>query len=169
MARVEGIGPMLLEQVTELLEHRDVTLQPVIDLNHTHAVNGYEHPTAVKHRTLLRTLGDVFPHSTNIGYRRLDHDHAAPYVPPEQGGPTGQTGDHNDAPQTRSHHRVKTHVPGYQLSQLALGAYRWVTPHGLGRVVTPRGTARVNLIRGPDGDVVGEIYDGPRISFYPRN
>jgi hypothetical protein len=168
VARVEGVGPVLLEQVAELLEHREVTVQPVIDLNHAHAVNGYEHPIAVKHRTLLRTLGDVFPHSTNIGYRRVDHDHASPYVPPADGGPPGQTGDHNDAPLTRSHHRVKTHQPGYQLTQFALGAYRWVTPHGLGRVVTPRGTARVTLIRGPDEDVVGEIYDGPRIDYHPR-
>jgi hypothetical protein len=128
VARVEGIGPVLLEQVTELLEHREVTVQPVIDLSHTHAVNGYEHPTAVKHRTILRTLGDVFPHSANRGYRRLDHDHPTPYLPPEQGGPPGQTGDHADAPLTRTHHRVKTHQPGYQLDQLALGAYRWVTP-----------------------------------------
>jgi len=169
VARVEGIGPVLLEQVAELLEHREVTVQPVIDLNHTHAVSGYEHPTAVKHRTLLRTLGDVFPHSANQGYRRLDHDHPTPYVSPDQGGPPGQTGDHADAPLTRTHHRVKTHQPGYQLSQLALGAYRWVTPHGLGRVVTPRGTARVTLIRGPDGEIMGEIYDGAPIRYHPRH
>ena len=169
VARVEGIGPVLLEQVTELLEHREVTVQPVIDLNHTHAVNGYEHPTAVKHRTLLRMLGDVFPHSANLGYRRLDNDHPRPYVPVEEDGPPGQTGDHADAPLTRTHHRVKTHVPGYQVDQLALGAYRWVTPHGLARVVTRRGTAKVNLIRGPDGDITGEIYGGPRIDYHPRN
>ncbi len=167
VARVEGIGPVLLEQVAELLEHREVTVQPVIDLNHTHAVNGYEHPTAVKHRTLLRMLGDVFPHSANLGYRRLDNDHPRPYVPPEQGGPPGQTGDHSDAPLTRTHHRVKTHQ-GYQVDQLALGAYRWITPHGLARVVTRRGTAKVKLIRGPDGDITGEIYDGPRIDYHPR-
>lgn len=169
VARVEGIGPVLLQQVAELLEHREVTVQPVIDLNQTHAVNGYEHPTAVKHRTLLRMLGDVFPHSANLGYRRLDHDHPTPYVPPDQGGRPGQTGDHSDAPLTRSHHRVKTHVPGYRVDQLALGAYRWVTPHGLGRVVTRRGTAKVQLIRGPDDEVTGEIYEGPRIEYHPRN
>jgi hypothetical protein len=169
VARVEGIGPMLLEQLAELLNDRDITLQPVIDLNHTHAVNGYEHPTAVKHRTLLRMLGDVFPHSANLRYRRLDHDHPSPYLHPDRGGPPGQTGDHADAPLTRSHHRVKTHVPGYRVDQLALGAYRWVTPHGLARMVTRRGTARVKLIRGPDGDIVGEIYDGPRIDYHPRN
>jgi hypothetical protein len=168
VARVEGIGPMLLEQLAELLKDRDITLQPVIDLNHTHAVNGYEHPTLVKHRTLLRMLGDVFPHSANAGYRRLDHDHPRPYVPVEKGGPPGQTGDHADAPLTRSHHRAKTHQPGYQVDRLALGAYRWVTPHGLARMVTRRGTARVKLIRGPDGDIVGEVYDGPRIDYHPR-
>lgn len=169
VARVEGIGPVLLEQVAELLEHREVTVQPVIDLNQTHAVNGYEHPTAVKHRTLLRMLGDVFPHSANLGYRRLDHDHPTAYVSPDQGGPPRQTGDHSDAPLTRSHHRVKTHVPGFRVDQLALGAYRWITPHGLGRLVTRRGTAKVQLIRGPDDKVVGEIYDGPCIDYHPRN
>lgn len=168
VARVEGIGPMLLEQLTELLEHRNVALQPVIDLNHVHAVNGYEHPTAVRTRTLLRTLGDVFPHSTNTGYRRLDHDHPTPYVPPDRGGPPGQTGDHNDAPLTRTHHRVKTHQHGYDLRQLALGAYRWVTPHGLARVVTPRGTQRVELMTTGDGRIAGEIYSGTGLDHRPR-
>jgi hypothetical protein len=168
VARAEGIGPVLLEQVTELLEHREVTVQPVIDLNQVHAVNGYEHPALVKHRTLLRMLGDAFPHSANIGYRRLDHDHPTPYVPPDRGGPPGQTGDHNDAPLTRTHHRVKTHL-GYDLCQLGLGAYRWVTPHGMARVVTPSGTRRVRLIRDDDGEIVGEIYPGPRIEHSPRS
>ncbi len=162
VARVEGIGPMVLEQLAELLSHRDITLQPVIDLNDAHSVNGYEHPTLVKSRTLLRMLGDAFPHSTNAGYRRLDHDHATPYVPPDRGGPPGQTGDHNDAPLTRTHHRVKTHKPGYELHQLGLGAYRWATPHGLARLVTTTGTRKIELIRGADGDIVGEIY-------YPDN
>jgi hypothetical protein len=169
VARAEGIGPVLLEQVVELLEHRQVTVQPVIDLNHTHAVNGYEHPTAAKHRTLLRMLGDAFPHSANIGYRRLDHDHPAPYVPPDRGGPPGQTGDHADAPLSRTHHRVKTHVPGYRVDQLALGTYRWVTPHGLARMVTRHGTTKIQLIHGPDHQIVGEIYPGPRIHYHPRN
>jgi hypothetical protein len=165
VARVEGIGPMLLEQLAELLQHRDIKLQPVIDLNHSHAVSGYEHPAVVKHRTLLRMLGDVFPHSTNIGYRRLDHDHPTPYVPPDRGGPPGQTGDHADAPLTRTHHRVKTHVPGYQVHQLALGAYRWVTPHGLARMVTPSGTRKIELLRDAGGRIVGEVYSGPAIEY----
>jgi hypothetical protein len=168
VARVEGIGPMLVEQLTELLEQCDIELQPVIDLNQAHPVNGYEHPTLVKERAVLRMLGDAFPHSTNTGYRRLDSDHPSPYVPPDQGGPPGQTGDHNIAPLTRTHHRAKTHK-GYDVRQLGLGAYRWVTPHGLGRLVTPRGTRKIELLRGPGGEVIGEIYPGSRIDYHPRN
>ncbi len=156
VARVEGIGPLLVEQLADLLKHREVSVQPVIDLNEGHSVNGYEHPTTVKHRTILRMLGDVFPHSAGSGYRRLDHDHASPYVPPDRGGPPGQTSDHNDAPLTRTHHRVKTHA-GYDLRQLGLGSYRWVTPHGLGRLVTTTGTRRFQPIQTVDG-LVGEIY-----------
>ena len=157
VARVESIGPMILDQLAELLGTREVTVQPVIDLNHAHAVNGYEHPTSVKQRSMLRMLGDAFPHSANIGYRRLDHDHATPYRSPGDGGPPGQTGDHNDAPLTRTHHRVKTHQPGYDLRQLGLGTYRWVTPHGLGRMVTPSGTRRFLTLDAGNG-LVGEIY-----------
>jgi hypothetical protein len=74
IARVEAMGPMLLEQVADLVQHREITLQPVIDLNTGHSVNGYEHPTAVRLRTRLRTVYDVFPHSTSRATSRLDHD-----------------------------------------------------------------------------------------------
>lgn len=159
VTRVEGIGPLLLEQLGDLLKDREVTMQPVIDLNNGHSVNGYEHPTLVKHRTLLRMLGDVFPHSTNAAYRRLDHDHATPY---RSQGPPGQTGDHNDAPLTRHHHRIKTHASesrGYDLRQLGLGTYRWITSHGLGRLVTTTGTRRFQPLRTSGGKVLGELYD----------
>jgi hypothetical protein len=109
----------------------------------------------------------VFPHSSSRATSRLDHDHPTPYQP---GGPPGQTGDHNIAPLTRFHHRAKTHH-GYQVDQLAPAGYRWVTPHGLGRVVTPRGTQKVDLLRNRDGTVTGEIYRGADISIdidYPR-
>jgi hypothetical protein len=158
VVRVEGIGPVLLDQLAELLGHREITLQPVIDLNDLHSVNAYEHPTLVKTRTLLRTLGDVFPHTANTGYRRLDHDHPQPYEPPDNGGPPGQTGDHNDAPLTRSHHRIKTHQPGYQLCQLGLGIYRWTTPHGLRRLITPDGTRRCLPLETNDGTILALTY-----------
>jgi hypothetical protein len=160
VARVEGIGPLLLEQVAELVRHRNIVVKPVIDLRGVTSVNGYEHPTACKERTELRTVYDVFPHSTSRSTRRLDHDHPKPYVPPDKEGPPGQTGDHNDAPLVRRDHRAKTHVPGYRVRQLGLGAYRWETPQGLLRVVTPRGTVAPTAVRDPAGRVVGELYAG---------
>ena len=164
VARVEGIGPVLLDKLNDLLDGRDLVVQPVIDLAAVKSVNGYEHPTAVKKRTLLRTLGDVFPHSASRGAARLDHDHPTPYDPQ---GPPGQTGDMSDAPLTRRHHRAKTHL-GYRCDQIGLGAYRWITPHGLARLVTPTGTRRIEVLRDPGGSPVGEIYDGPRIEFHLR-
>jgi hypothetical protein len=163
VARVEGIGPVLLDKLSDLLAGRDLAVQPVIDLAAVKSVNGYEHPTAVKERTLLRTLGDVFPHSTSRGTARLDHDHPTPYDPQ---GPPGQTGDLSDAPLTRRHHRAKTHL-GYRCDQIGLGAYRWITPHGLARLVTPTGTRKIELLRDPGGSPVGEVYDGPCIAFGP--
>ncbi|WGX99170.1 hypothetical protein [Nocardioides sp. L-11A] len=153
VARVEDLGPMLLEQLAALLRHRRIDLKPVIDLNLGAAVDAYEHPAACRERTLLRTGGDVFPHSTSRT-RRLDHDHVAPY---DSHGPPGQTGDHNDAPLTRRHHRTKTHLP-YRTRQLGLGAYRWESPHGLVRVVTRYGTTLVEGLRDPDGTLIGEVY-----------
>ncbi len=164
VARVEGMGPVLLDQLAALVAGRELLVQPVIDLNTIKSVNGYEHPTAMKRRTVLRTLGDVFPHSTSRGTARLDHDHPTPYDPD---GPPGQTSDLNDGPLTRRHHRAKTHL-GYQVDQLGLGAYRWITPHGLARLVTPRGTRHIELLRTRDDTVIGEIYRGPRIEYHPR-
>jgi hypothetical protein len=111
-------------------------VRPVIDLNTGTSVNGYEHPQSVKQRTLLRTIGPVFPHATGIATNRLDHDHATPYDP---GGPPGQTGDHNDAPLDRHSHRTKTHL-NYQVEHLAPGVYLWTTPTGLHRLVNHTGT-----------------------------
>jgi hypothetical protein len=135
VARVEEVGPLLVEELTGLLGHARVTLAPVIDLNQSVSVNGYEHPEAVKDRTRLRTGGDVFPHARSTS-RHTDTDHPDPYHPH---GPPGQTGDHNAAPLGRRHHRAKTHLP-YQARQLGLARYLWRTPHGRHRLVDPTGT-----------------------------
>jgi hypothetical protein len=141
VARVEGLGPRLLTQLRDLLRrHAHVTVQPVIDLHTGRSVNGYEHPTDVKKRTELRTVGDVFPHATTIFTKRgraPDHDHTVPY---DRHGPPGQTGDHNDTPLSRHHHRAKTQVPGYTVLQLGPDTWIWGTPHGLYRLVTGGGT-----------------------------
>jgi hypothetical protein len=135
VARVEETGPMLLEELTHLLGHARVTLAPVIDLATSVSVNGYEHPQAVKDRTHLRTVGDVFPHATTIS-RHTDTDHPQPF---DATGPPGQTGDHNAAPLGRRHHRAKTHL-AYRTRQLGLARYLWRSPHGLQRLVDASGT-----------------------------
>lgn len=137
VARVEGWGPVLLSQMAELLGRADITLAPVIDLRTLTSVNAYEHPATMKLRTELRTVGDVFPHSTHRpGRGDLDHDHATAWVP---GGPPDQTSDLNDSPLVRRHHRAKTHQ-AYVLRQTGPGRYEWTTPHGLRRVVDRTGT-----------------------------
>ncbi|QYJ05128.1 hypothetical protein KUV85_05425 [Nocardioides panacisoli] len=160
IARVEGVGPRLVDEVARLVRHHEIHLQQVLDLTQVHAVNGYEHPTLVRQRTEQRVRGDAFPHTTvastaTCGTRQVDHDHPVPY---DRDGPPGQTGDLDDAPLTRRHHRAKTHL-GYGTDQLALGTYRWRTPHGLGRVVTPSGARRVDLLTASESTVIGETYD----------
>lgn len=135
VAREERLGPLLVEQVTKLVGHAQVILKPVIDLNRATAVDGYDHPAAVRERTQLRMAGDGFPYATSRS-RRWDADHVTPYDPD---GPPGQTGDLNIAPLGRHSHRAKTHL-GYEVEQVGLASYRWRTPHGLERTVDARGT-----------------------------
>jgi hypothetical protein len=135
VARVEGVGPMLTEELAGLLGHARVTLVPVIDLATSVSVNGYEHPEPVKDRTRLRCVGDVFPHARTIS-RNTDMDHPDPF---DAHGPPGQTGDHNAAPLGRRHHRAKTHL-AYDCRQLGLARYLWRSPHGLPRLVDATGT-----------------------------
>ena len=135
VARVEGLGPMLLEQVRTLLGHANVALKPVVDLADRVAVDAYEHPETVKERVHLRNPGEVFPHGRATS-RRVDMDHPVPYDPL---GPPGQTGDHNVGPLSRVPHRAKTHL-GYRVIQTGLTEYVWSTPHGLHRLVDESGT-----------------------------
>ena len=139
VARVEDVGPLLLDELTQLLGHARVTLAPVIDLANNVSVNGYEHPGAVKDRTHLRTVGDVFPHARTIS-RAVDMDHPDPF---DAHGPPGQTGDHNAAPLGRRHHRAKTHL-AYCCQQLGPARYLWRSPHGLQRLVDATGTHEVD-------------------------
>ncbi|GAB6983612.1 hypothetical protein [Nocardioides pyridinolyticus] len=135
VARVEELGPILLDQVARMLAHAHVDLKPVVDLADHARVNAYEHPESVKERVHLRTVGEVFPHASRVS-RRIDMDHPVEYV---HGGPEGQTGDDNAAPLARTHHRAKTHL-GYRVRQLGPDDYVWRTPHGLCRRVDATGT-----------------------------
>jgi hypothetical protein len=135
VARVEGLGPHSLTQLTELLGHTRVTVKPVIDLHDRISVNRYEHPTRIKERIHLQHPADVFPHASRVS-RKLDLDHRITYRPT---GPPGQTGTPNGQPLGRTGHRAKTHL-GYTCVPLASGGILWRSPHGLHRLVDDHGT-----------------------------
>jgi hypothetical protein len=139
VARVEGLGPVALPQLAELLGRTQLVVQPVIDLADRIRVTAYEHPESLKERVHLVTGGDYWPYATSTG-RAVD---PIPYVPPDRGGPPGQTGIHNSGPLGRRHHRWKTHA-GYRSRQSGHGRYAWLTPHGMGYLVDHRGTRRID-------------------------
>jgi hypothetical protein len=126
VARVEGLGPMLVQHVADLLGHTDISLQPVRDLNGRIRINEYEHPDRLKDHTWQLTGGDVFPYAPTGTRVSVDYDHPHPY---DWGGPPGQTGTHNSGPLRRTHHRWKT-FGGYQCRQSGPGRYLWRTPRG---------------------------------------
>jgi hypothetical protein len=70
---------------------------------------------------------------------RADADHTIPYVPPDDGGPPGQTRLDNLGPLGRGHHRAKT-FGAFTLHQPRPGMYLWRTPTGLWFQVDGRGT-----------------------------
>lgn len=157
IARVEGLGPLLVQSLAELLGHADVTITPVLDLAARRRVDAYEHPDRVKDHVWTQTGGDVFPFSPRTATRdRVDFDHSAPYVPPDRGGPPGQTGAHNSGPLRRRHHRWKTHG-GYRCRQAGPGRHLWQTPHGLCYLVDHTGTRTLTpeqaevMLTAPDG------------------
>lgn len=135
VARAEGIGPVTLAQLKDLMGHANVEVKGVIDLADRVRVTAYEHPEGLKERTHLIWAGDGFPHATATS-RKVDHDHPVPYDPL---GPPGQTGTHNTQPLNRTGHRAKTHLR-YRADQLATGEVVWRTPHGLCRLVDGYGT-----------------------------
>lgn len=137
-ARVEGVGPVTVEQATDLLRHCQVTIRPVIDLNDDPSADGYEVHGRVREVVELRHPIEVFPHGT-LSSRRADKDHRVPYLPPGRGGPPGQTTPGNLGPLARYHHRLKT-FGGWRYLQPTPGVYLWRSPHGHWARVDPTGS-----------------------------
>ena len=135
VARVEGLGPMALSQLRDLVGHARITVKPVRDLADRVRLSCYEHPSDLKERVRLITGGDRFPFAGGEG-RGADFDHPAPF---QRHGPPGQTGTHNSQPLGRRHHRWKTHA-GYTSRQCGDGRYVWRTPHGRYFLVDHTGT-----------------------------
>jgi hypothetical protein len=140
VARIEGVGPIDVRQLPEVLGHADVTVTPVVDLRLRRRVDAYEHPEVVKDHVWVQTGGDCFPFTPRTATRDcVDFDHAVPY---DDTGPPGQTGPHNSGPLRRRHHRTKTHG-GFTTRVVGPGRHLWRTPHGQAFLVDHTGTRRV--------------------------
>ena len=119
-----------------------VTVKPVIDLADQIAVDSYEIPDRISQRVRLKRPTCVFPHCTRTS-ARTDLDHIDEYVPPDQGGPPGQTATDTLAPLCRRHHRAKTHPSPegrWDYVQLTPTTWLWTSPHGIRLLVHPDGT-----------------------------
>jgi hypothetical protein len=140
-ARVEGVGPITLGQVQSLLAGSRVTAVQVLDLADQQPVDGYEFTGRMRDAVFNISPRDVFPFATSTS-RRRDIDHPIPYLPPDRGGPPGQTRLDNAAPMRRFHHRLKT-FGGWRLRQPEPGTYVWRSPHGHYWLTTYTGTHRL--------------------------
>ena len=159
VARVEGVGPIDLRQLHEVLGHADVTVTPVLDLRGRRRVDAYEHPEDIKDHVWTQTGGDCFPFSPRTATRdRVDYDHAIPY---DDTGPPGQTGPHNSGPLRRRHHRAKT-FGGFTARVAGPGRHLWCTPHGQAFLVDHTGTTRLTR---EQADTIAEAPDGVEIYF----
>ncbi|MFF0267383.1 DUF222 domain-containing protein [Kribbella sp. NPDC004536] len=139
--RVEGIGPLLAAQLTELVGHGPYVVKPVIDLNDAVSVNAYEIPMRIRERVKLIHPVELFPYGTRETTNTIDLDHIQPYDPL---GPPGQTSTTNLAPLGRFGHRVKTHARGWTVHRINDRTLEWTTPHGFTFRVDPEGTHRVD-------------------------
>lgn len=96
VARIEGVGPIDIAQLHEVIGHTDVTVTPVLDLRERRRVDAYEHSEDIKDHVWTQTGGDCFPYTPRTATRdAVDFDHAIPY---DDTGPPGQTGPHNSGP-----------------------------------------------------------------------
>jgi hypothetical protein len=123
--RVENLGPLLADQLAELIGHRPHVVKPVIDLNHKIAVDAYEIPARIRERIKLTYPVEQFPYGTAHTTNTTDLDHIQPYDPI---GPPKQTSTTNLAPLRRFTHRLKTHGR-WQVRRFDDGALEWTSPH----------------------------------------
>ena len=157
--RGEGeIGPLLRDQVRELLQHHRVRVLPVIDLAGDPAVDAYEVPAGIWRHVVVRDGCEVFPYSSRPA-TTCQMDHTREWY--AERGP-GQTRPSNLGPLSALVHRARTHG-GWEYEQVHPGWFSLVSPLGYEYEVTRQGTRhpRVTEHIAPCEIVVG-------IDFTPR-
>jgi hypothetical protein len=136
--RAEGIGPIGLSELPELLGRDAVVVQPVIAPREETPVDAYEVPRTMREALTLSQPFEAFPWGT-LPARAAELDHTIPYRPPDHGGPPKQTRVDNLGPLSRGHHNAKTHA-GFRLHQPTPGTYLWRIPSGYWYQVDRTGT-----------------------------
>jgi hypothetical protein len=130
VVRTEGLGALSRSQLLEWLGVDEVVVTPVIDLHGQEPVDAYEVPSHLREAVVVGQPFEVFPFGTaRSRARSVDLDHTRPWVPPDHGGPPGQTSLDNLGPLARGHHRAKT-FGGFTCHQPLPGFYLWRTPTG---------------------------------------
>ncbi|VXC01183.1 HNH endonuclease signature motif containing protein [Nocardioides sp. AX2bis] len=139
VATVERLGALTLERLGPWLEHSTVRVVGVLDLAATSTdrpdlvTDAHDPSPELRELVVLRDSHCVFPWCT-VDSRDCDLDHVEPYVPPEDGGPPGQTCPEGLAPLCRRHHRAKT-ARAWSYRRERDGTYTWTDPrHGTHRV-----------------------------------
>ncbi len=88
---VERLGAATLGLLADWLRRTDrVTIRPVLDPTRISPVDRHDPPDVMREAVILRDGHCVFPGCT-VDARSCDLDHIDPYVPPDDGGPPGQT------------------------------------------------------------------------------
>ena len=153
VARVEGVGPMLLDQVREVLGGcSKIKIQPVIDLNDDPGVDTYEIPDRIRRHVTLRNPVEVFPFSSRNS-ARCDLDHTSPYrhgqpKPATKTPASPQTRSSNLGPLSRKVHRAKT-LGAWTLTRPTPGEFLWTSPMGFTYTVDRTGSTRGHKQRAP--------------------
>ncbi len=134
-ARIERLGPVLVDDLSRVVRHHRIKLTPVIETGGVEpVVDAYEVPDPMRNLVVFRDRHEVFPYSSREA-RSLDMDHTVPYVE----GVEGQTRPSNLGPLSRRAHRGKTHG-GWSLEQPCPGVFWWQSPRGQVFRVGPDGT-----------------------------
>ena len=135
---VERFGPATVARIRDWVGRSRVTIQPVLDLGRTDAVDAHDPPAWMRELVILRDQHCVFPFC-NRDARGCDLDHITPY---EENGPPGQTRPDGLAALCRRHHRAKTYRR-WRYHRTPSGSYQWTGPHGQTFLVTPTGTVPI--------------------------
>ncbi len=97
VGRAEKLGPATAAKIRDWVGHSRVTIQPVLRIDRTDAVDAHDPPAWMRDLVILRDPRCVFPHCQRDA-RACDLDHTIPY---DDTGPPGQTRPDNLAPLCR--------------------------------------------------------------------